>query len=136
MDTSGGVTLPAFRTRSSAEADIARVGVSYKPWVSAGLPVEAPFNWTGVYVGGSVGGGLASLPVTDMDAFAPNVNGDTLKSTAALGGLHAGYNWQFASTALVGVEGDFNWAGFKRQRFDLPWLDRCKLRICEFVQAR
>ena len=110
-DVSGGVPLPTFRTRSSAEADIARVGVSYKPWVSAGLPVDAPFNWTGFYVGGSVGGGMASLPVTDMDGLAPNVNGDTLKSTAAVGGLHAGYNWQFAPSALAGIEGDFNWTG-------------------------
>ena len=36
-----------------------------------------------------------------------------MKSAAALGGVHAGYNWQTSRSFLVGVEADFNWAGFK-----------------------
>ncbi|HZR77466.1 outer membrane protein [Bradyrhizobium sp.] len=108
-----GVPTPAFRTRSSAEADIARVGLSYKPWASAGLPAEAPFNWTGAYIGGSAGFGMGSMPVTDMDNFNSDANGQTLKSAGVVGGAHLGYNWQIGSTAVVGVEGDFNGMGFR-----------------------
>jgi outer membrane immunogenic protein len=76
-------------------------------------PAAAVFNWTGFYLGGSVGGGMASLPVTDLDNFAPFLNGPALKSTGVVGGVHAGYNWQFAPSFLVGIEGDFNWSSFK-----------------------
>jgi outer membrane immunogenic protein len=31
-----------------------------------------------------------------------------------LGGLYLGYNWQFAPTWLVGVEGDFTWTDLKQ----------------------
>ena len=81
-------------------------------------PAEAAFNWSGFYVGATLGGGMASLPVTDKDNFTlfnggPLVDGQTLKSGGAVGGVHAGYNWQFAPSILVGLEGDFNWASFR-----------------------
>jgi outer membrane immunogenic protein len=37
-----------------------------------------------------------------------------IKCAAALGGLYLGYNWQFAPTWLVGVEGDFTWTDLKQ----------------------
>jgi outer membrane immunogenic protein len=81
-------------------------------------PAEAAYNWSGFYVGATLGGGMASLPVTDKDNFTlfnggPLVDGQTLKSGGAVGGVHAGYNWQFAPSILVGLEGDFNWASFR-----------------------
>jgi outer membrane immunogenic protein len=30
-------------------------------------PAARLFNWSGFYFGGTVGGGMASLPVTDLD---------------------------------------------------------------------
>jgi outer membrane immunogenic protein len=76
-------------------------------------PAARSFNWSGFYFGGTVGGGMASLPVTDMDGFVGTLNGQTLKSAGWAGGVHAGYNWQFAPSFLFGLEGDFNWSNFK-----------------------
>src|SRR5437868_7299974 len=73
----------------------------------------AAYNWSGFYVGVTAGGGMASLPVTDVDDFDTFLSGPTLKSGGAVAGLHAGYNWQFAPSFLVGLEGDFNWSSFK-----------------------
>ena len=36
-----------------------------------------------------------------------------MKASTAVAGVHAGYNWQASPSFLVGVEGDFNWAGFR-----------------------
>lgn len=80
-------------------------------------PVVLPFSWTGFYVGGHVGyawgsenDGLSTVvvpttPPTEgpaADHF--NVNG-------VIGGLHAGYNEQFDSNIVVGLEGDIDAAG-------------------------
>jgi hypothetical protein len=35
-------------------------------------PAATPLSWSGLYFGGTVGGGMASLPVTDMDGFVSN----------------------------------------------------------------
>ena len=77
-------------------------------------PAARSFNWSGFYFGGTVGGGMAALPVTDMDGFeGNNFGGLALKSAGWVGGVHAGYNWQFAPSFLFGLEGDFNWSSFK-----------------------
>jgi outer membrane immunogenic protein len=76
-------------------------------------PAARSFNWSGFYFGGTVGGGMASLPVTDVDGLATNLGGPALKSAGWAGGVHAGYNWQFAPSFLFGLEGDFNWSNFK-----------------------
>jgi outer membrane immunogenic protein len=39
------------------------------------------------------------------------LSGDT--DVGVLGGFHVGYNWQFAPTWLLGVEGDFAWTSLK-----------------------
>lgn len=70
------------------------------PVKAADMPVRGPiykyapppapvFNWTGFYVGGSVGYG-----------FSDNVDG-------FLAGAQIGYNWQFSRNIVFGVEGDF-----------------------------
>jgi outer membrane immunogenic protein len=81
-------------------------------------PAAAAYNWSGFYLGATLGGGMASLPVTDKDNFTlfsggPLLDGQTLKSGGAVGGVHAGYNWQLAPSFLVGLEGDFNWSSFR-----------------------
>ncbi|WJR79317.1 outer membrane protein [Bradyrhizobium sp. NP1] len=106
------------RTLLGAACSVACVAAAPAMAADMGAPVyKAPaaavFNWTGFYVGGTIGGGMASLPVTDMDDFDTALNGPTLKSTGVVGGLHAGYNWQVAPSFLVGIEGDFNWSSFK-----------------------
>jgi outer membrane immunogenic protein len=98
-----GVMVPATPTRG---ADM--TAPSFKA-----EPAAAAYNWSGFYIGATLGGGMASLPVTDKDDLGPFLNGPALKSGGFVGGLHAGYNWQFAPSFLVGLEGDFSWSNFK-----------------------
>jgi outer membrane immunogenic protein len=78
------------------------------------------FTWTGFYVGGNVGaawGGKSNCPTinslangvyTPNTEFLPNCNGNG--NTGVIGGIQAGYNWQFGGW-LFGLEGDVNWIG-------------------------
>jgi outer membrane immunogenic protein len=83
--------------------------------VKALPPVEAPFNWNGFYLGGHFGGGALSDTVTFVGTLnSTNFPAGTVAKEPAsgvLGGVQAGYNWQFANW-LVGVEGDFSFTSF------------------------
>jgi outer membrane immunogenic protein len=100
--------------------------------MAADMPVKAYkatpaeiFNWTGFYIGGTLGGGsidpknlfttvdnsatgnigIFNGGVPENDAAARAVANQKLSGSTFLGGLHAGYNWQFGHV-LAGVEGD------------------------------
>ena len=78
------------------------------------------FTWTGLYVGGNIGAawsGSSNCPTlnylengiyTPSSDYLPNCNGNG--STGVIGGIQAGYNWQFGGW-LFGLEGDVNWIG-------------------------
>jgi outer membrane immunogenic protein len=83
----------------------------------------APYDWTGFYVGGNVGGAWANSDVTSaldpsavaLFSLAANVAVVNALGTGPLGrdgrftgGGQIGFNWQFAPDWLVGVEADFN----------------------------
>jgi outer membrane immunogenic protein len=84
-------------------------------------------SWTGFYLGGDIGVGWANgTNYTFADpgnaAFFSCFNcslpyqSESLSGgheSGVLGGLYLGYNWQFAPTWLVGVEGDFTWTDLK-----------------------
>jgi opacity protein-like surface antigen len=63
----------------------------------------APYNWSGLYVGGYFGGAWTSRNL--------NIPGNNFYGglTEFIGGDQAGYNSQ-AGNFLYGVEGDFDWA--------------------------
>jgi outer membrane immunogenic protein len=79
----------------------------------APLPVAAPTTWSGFYIGGTVGGGVSSLPVHDQDCFLCTLPSEDFKKAGFVGGGHIGYNWQVGPSFLLGVEADFNWGTFK-----------------------
>ena len=60
-------------------------------------PPQAIYNWTGFYIGGHVGG-----------AFAGD---DTFQSSDArfLGGVQGGFDYQFATNGVMGVEAQYSW---------------------------
>ena len=66
---------------------------------------------------GPAGGGTHFLTIDFFGEL--SIAGD-LKKTAFIGGLHAGYNWQFAPTWVVGIEGDMSWTDAKGE-FTTPW---------------
>src|SRR5580693_1083622 len=75
------------------------------PALAADLPArtytKAPvyaapiYNWTGFYIGGHIGG-----------AFTGDNNDGRF-----LGGLQAGYDYQFAPNWVLGIEGQYSWLG-------------------------
>jgi outer membrane immunogenic protein len=88
---------------------------------AADMPVKArPMapvpSWAGFYVG--VNGGVAGMDGPRMhfndlavNAYVP-VNFDP-STTDAIGGFHAGYQWQFPSRWLLGIEGDWDWTNLR-----------------------
>jgi len=121
-----GVAFGALAATSPALA----ADVAMPAYKAAAAP--AAYDWSGFYLGVTAGGGMASLPVTSMDFF---VGIGAMKSAGAVGGVHAGYNWQFTPSFLVGLEGDFNWASFKES--DTTCFGSCALNlICRVIQAR
>jgi outer membrane immunogenic protein len=81
-------------------------------------PIAAPvFSWTGFYVGGHVGGGWADTDASSVPSGLGLAGVDTtlwqLRGSGALAGAHAGFNWQFTPTWLLGIEGDGTWSGIK-----------------------
>lgn len=89
-------------------------------------PAMAPvYDWTGFYVGGNVGGQWGSADPTTSTVFSPTgyfatssvpavntVGAQSVNSSSVTGGFTAGYNWQ-VNHAVLGLEGDINYFGFK-----------------------
>jgi outer membrane immunogenic protein len=100
-------------TGSNGAANAADMGAPYY----RAPPVVVPLvtNWTGFYAGGNIGGAWTSSdalwsPLPSSAAFGTfPIAGDT-GGSSVIGGLQAGYNWQFAPTWVVGIEVDWSWA--------------------------
>jgi outer membrane immunogenic protein len=85
--------------------------------VKAPPPPAPVYDWTGFYLGGFYGNSLsqsqASTPAPGLPVGTHSGAVD-INSIGWSGGGEAGYNWQFAPTWLVGVEGDFGYFGGNR----------------------
>jgi outer membrane immunogenic protein len=116
---------------------IASVAFCGAPALAADLPVKAPaynapaaYNWTGFYIGGNGGyewtdgqtdplTGTQSVPpnagfgILSWQAFGIYPLTSNLGQQGAIGGLQAGYNWQFNSL-VTGIEADFDLSSAKR----------------------
>jgi len=104
-------------------AGIVAAGFGGAPAFAADLPVKAPayvaptpmFSWTGFYFGGEVGARFANNDWTTSNIF-PSlginqaVTSGSMDNAALRLGAYLGYNWQFAPTWIVGIEGDAGWA--------------------------
>lgn len=91
------------------------------PAVAADMPLKAEtpfaarFNWTGCYLGGHLGGGLARKDITDPaqlvqdsfngPGFTPGVTSVNPAPKGALIGGQIGCDYQFAPSWVVGIEG-------------------------------
>ena len=119
------IAFTALIAGSATAADLARP-VYRTPVVYA--PVS---SWTGFYAGGDLGVAWANSQTyafSDPGNAAFNSCGFCVvpyqpevltsgRKSGLLGGLHVGYNWQFAPKWLVGVEGDFTWTNTLDDRF-------------------
>jgi opacity protein-like surface antigen len=94
----GVASLAAMLSAPAGAADLQAMPQRY-------VPVTV---WTGVYVGGHAGGAFGG-----EDANNPAIGTPVTYSTnpnGFLGGVQAGYNYQFSPSFLVGVEADMSWS--------------------------
>jgi outer membrane immunogenic protein len=88
-------------------------------------PMVPLLTWTGFYAGANVGGAWSSnnalwSPLPSSAAFGEFPIAGNTGGSSAIGGFQAGYNWQFAPTWVVGLEGD--WSRAKTgTSFNAPW---------------
>jgi outer membrane immunogenic protein len=82
----------------------------------ARAPVYVPpplYNWTGVYLGGHVGGAWGSQQSTEQAPGTPAFPTGSVftanNMSGFLGGVQGGFNWQ-TSNLVLGVEGEYSWA--------------------------
>jgi outer membrane immunogenic protein len=88
-------------------------------------PLPAPYDWTGFYFGGNVGGGWANAKSDFSAAGSPVFASANNSLTGILGGAQVGYNWQSGPT-VFGWESDFQFSGVKGQ-LDAP---ACPAAVC------
>jgi outer membrane immunogenic protein len=102
----GGAALAAG-TLAYASAHAADLPRPLPPPAVAPVVYAPPvYNWSGIYVGGNLGGGFANSSWTD---FFTGGN-DTFSKSGFIGGGQIGANVQY-NWLVLGVEGDFDWAG-------------------------
>jgi outer membrane immunogenic protein len=82
-------------------------------------PVLAPvFNWTGFELGAQIGGGVGQTSVNLFDVL--NFS-KTYGDAGAFGGLHVGFNYQLMGPIVVGVQGEYNFAGISGNASAVPF---------------
>jgi outer membrane immunogenic protein len=136
----------AMKKLAAVIAAIALIGTpAFAADIARKMPVKAPppplapvINWTGFYIGGNLGGVVEHASGTSdfLDSlgvpgiFSPsNPQNNGFRDARFLGGVQAGYNWQFDPRWLIGIEGDWDWTNtgysFCRQTntISLPCFD-------------
>lgn len=81
------------------------------PVYKAMAPVAA-YNWTGFYLGVNAGIGVGQNPTSLTLPAGPTAERFNLSPIGGIGGVQAGYNWQFGNWVL-GVEADIQGSGQK-----------------------
>jgi outer membrane immunogenic protein len=77
-----------------------------RPYTKAPAPAYVPapvYNWTGLYIGGHVGGAFGG----DNNILAPGFNGGN-NDGVFMGGVQIGYDNQFAPNWVLGLEANYS----------------------------
>jgi outer membrane immunogenic protein len=106
----------AFTTILSGSANAADLRLKAPP------PPPPVYNWTGVYAGLNVGGGIgvnSNLQNASFSSTALGVNGlltgssNSLALPGAVAGGQIGFNWQVSPWIVLGLEADWDWTSQK-----------------------
>jgi outer membrane immunogenic protein len=96
------------------------------------VPPPAPvFTWTGFELGLHVGGGSDRTSVNLYDVFDFS---NSYNSTGAFGGAHVGFNYQLMGPLVIGVQGEYNFAGLIGNSSAFP-LNYLATSVREFGSA-
>jgi outer membrane immunogenic protein len=94
-------------------------------------PVPPPppvFTWTGFELGAQIGGGAARTSIT-IPPFS-----DSFWTSGVFGGIHVGFNYQLMGPIVVGVQGEYNFAGISGSTSAVP-LNYLSASVREFGSA-
>ena len=106
-----GLALAVAVAAPASAADL-----SYPAPAAYAAPVPV-FTWTGFYLGANAGYGWGEADFSD------DTNG-------FLGGIQAGYNWQFAGSPLVvGIETDLQATNIESPTFSLDYFGTVRARL-------
>ncbi|MFT4347606.1 outer membrane protein [Bartonella ancashensis] len=95
----------AFASASVAQAADVMIPQEMPPVI-----VAPTFSWTGLYVGGQLGGFSGKGDLSAVDKGAELVFPGDVKLSGFVGGLYAGSNIDFGSGLVLGVDTDIVWA--------------------------
>jgi outer membrane immunogenic protein len=88
---------------AAAPAQAADIGVPARSYYPS-LP-PAIYDWTGIYLGGHIGGGILTDSVSQNGAAAINLlSSGNLRPAGVIGGAQVGANYEFAPW-VIGIEG-------------------------------
>jgi outer membrane immunogenic protein len=81
-----------------------------------------PFTWTGIYLGANVGGAWSTIQDNGLGGG---------NASSVMGGVSAGYNWQFAPFWVAGIEADTSWADLTvpAGSGDVNWIGSVRARL-------
>lgn len=100
-----GVSALALLGGAASAADLAT-----KYPVKAAPVVVPVFSWTGFYIGANVGWAWQNNDLSVSPFYGiPATNINVGSANGFIGGLQAGYNWQFANNVVIGLEADIEW---------------------------
>ena len=85
-----------------------------RTYTKAPVYVEPVYNWTGFYIGGHIGGAFNGD--SNFGGLSTGNNNDG----RFLGGLQAGYDYQFAPNWVLGIEGQYSWLGSNNNGIIFP----------------
>ncbi len=131
---SGALVLVAVTAASVVCAQAADLAVPPAPAVAPIPYAPKLYDWTGIYIGGHVGGGYSDSSWTDPITGLGN---GTFDNFGFLGGAQVGGNVQF-NRLVLGLEGDFSWTSLKESSSDsigeaistsVPWTSTVTGRI-------
>ncbi len=95
-----------IRCAAGAAAGVLLAGTPAIAAEPAPVPPPVPaFTWTGFELGAQIGGGWDQTSV-NLPPFA-----DTYNGAGPFGGIHIGFNYEFTTPIVVGVQAEYNFAG-------------------------
>ena len=92
---------------TAVPAQAADMGVPSRSYYPASPPPPAIYDWTGIYLGGHIGGGMLTDSVSQNGVSAGGFNllsSGNLRPAGVIGGAQVGANYEFAPW-VVGIEG-------------------------------
>jgi hemoglobin/transferrin/lactoferrin receptor protein len=97
-------------------------------------------DWTGFYVGGHLGYGLANergvtTAADGRPGGIPATESADLNFRNLTKGFQSGFNYQFSNRLVIGIEGDFSWTKFKNTQ-DAITTEGAGLTAGGFLQAK